>query len=134
MADKNPRSTAAQQNPRSTAAQQNPRSTAAQQNPRSTAAPIRRTTRWESICRRCGRCCYEKTGHGRAAVTNFRHPCIHLNVASRLCTIYETRFEHCSQCRKMTILHALFVHWLPPECGYVRRYRLWRNPARRRLA
>jgi hypothetical protein len=106
----------------------------AEKNPRSTAAPITRTTRWESLCRRCGLCCYEKEYRGRVAVTNFRHPCAHLDVASQLCTIYETRFEHCSQCRKMTILHALFVRWLPPECGYVQRFRIWRNPARRRLA
>jgi uncharacterized protein len=91
-------------------------------------------TRWEGVCRRCGLCCYEKEYRGRAVVTNSRRPCVYFDVASRLCTIYETRFKVCPQCRKMTILHALFVRWLPPECGYVQRYRIWRNLARRRLA
>jgi uncharacterized cysteine cluster protein YcgN (CxxCxxCC family) len=86
-------------------------------------ARSRRRTRWESHCTRCGLCCYEKERHGRSVVTNYRRPCVYLDVASRLCTVYENRFAVCAQCRRMTLIHALFVKWLPPSCGYVQRYR-----------
>ena len=94
-------------------------------------ARSRRRTRWESHCTRCGLCCYEKERHGRSVVTNYRRPCVYLDVASRLCTVYENRFAVCAQCRRMTLIHALFVKWLPPSCGYVQRYR---RAGKRRLA
>jgi uncharacterized protein len=86
-------------------------------------ARSRQTARWESHCRRCGLCCYEKERRGRSVVTDYHRPCVHLDVSSRLCTVYENRFAICPQCRPMTLLHAMFVKWLPSSCGYVRRYR-----------
>ena len=83
----------------------------------------RRRERWERTCRRCGECCYEKERRGRTVVTDFRRPCRFLDVSSRRCTVYERRFSACPQCRPMTILHALFVPWLPAQCGYVQRFR-----------
>jgi uncharacterized protein len=83
-----------------------------------------RRARWESLCLRCGKCCYEKKGRGRGIVTDWRRPCVHLDTRTHLCTIYETRFSLCPQCRRMTLRHALFVRWLPESCGYVRRYRI----------
>ena len=88
-----------------------------------------RHARWESLCLRCGRCCYEKEQRGASVVTNYRKPCIHLDVATSRCRVYDQRFEVCSRCRRMTILHALFVPWLPDTCGYVQRYR-YRRKAR----
>ncbi len=82
-----------------------------------------RRARWEALCRRCGQCCYEKDVRGLTVVTNWARPCIHLDTATRLCTVYDRRFQACPQCRGMTVWHALFVRWLPPTCGYVRRYR-----------
>jgi uncharacterized cysteine cluster protein YcgN (CxxCxxCC family) len=67
-------------------------------------------------------------------VTNFNKPCVHLDVSSRLCTVYERRFDACSGCRKMTLYHALFVRWLPATCGYVVHFRPRRSAAARRLA
>ncbi|MGO9309942.1 MAG: hypothetical protein ACLQDL_13065 [Spirochaetia bacterium] len=90
--------------------------------------------RWEARCRRCGLCCYEKEYRGRTVVTNFSRPCRYLDLPSRMCTVYEKRFDVCAQCKKMTILHAVFVRWLPPTCGYVQHYRPWRAAGRRRLA
>ncbi len=78
---------------------------------------------WESVCRRCGLCCYEKERRGRKIVTNYRAPCRFLDESSRLCTVYERRFRECPECRKMTIFHALFASYLPRQCAYVRRYR-----------
>jgi len=88
------------------------------------AVRSRRRARWESHCMRCGLCCYEKERRGRSVVTNYRRPCAHLDVSTRLCTVYEDRFARCAQCRPMTLLHALFVKWLPSSCGYVRQYRI----------
>jgi len=88
----------------------------------------RRRARWDALCRRCGKCCYEKEIRGFSVVTNWRRPCLHLDTATNLCTVYETRFQACTHCRRMTLRHALFVRWLPESCGYVRRYRL-RRPA-----
>ena len=93
-----------------------------------------RKARWEAHCRRCGLCCYEKEYRGRTVVTSFSRPCPHLDLSSRLCTVYENRFDVCAQCKKMTILHAMFVRWLPPTCGYVQHYRLRKAAGRRRLA
>ncbi|MGA2640027.1 MAG: YkgJ family cysteine cluster protein [Spirochaetia bacterium] len=93
-----------------------------------------RKARWEAHCRRCGLCCYEKEYRGSSVVTNFNRPCPHLDLSSRLCTVYESRFETCAQCRKMTILHAMFVPWLPSSCGYVQHYRPRRTSGTRRLA
>jgi len=94
----------------------------------------RRRSRWEGLCRRCGLCCYEKEYRGRTVVTNLGRPCRYLDVSLRLCTVYASRFAVCEQCKKMTILHAMFVKWLPPHCGYVQQYRLRRTAGRRRLA
>jgi hypothetical protein len=89
--------------------------------------------RWEGLCRRCGLCCYEKEVVGVRVVKNDRRPCLHLDTETRRCTVYETRFDVCAQCRKMTVFHALFVRWLPDDCGYVRHFRrLGRAPGRAR--
>ena len=96
-------------------------------------ARMLRQVRWEALCLRCGTCCYEKDVRGRAIVTNYRRPCLHLDTRTHLCTVYEKRFDLCPQCRRMTLRHALFVRWLPEECGYVSRYRRGaKSPAARR--
>lgn len=86
-------------------------------------AASERRVRWEALCRRCGKCCYEKEIRGFSVVTNDSRPCLHLDTATRLCTVYENRLEVCPQCRQMTLRHALFVRWLPEGCGYVQRFR-----------
>jgi uncharacterized cysteine cluster protein YcgN (CxxCxxCC family) len=89
-----------------------------------------RSARWESLCLRCGRCCCEKEWRAGAYVTNERKPCAHLDTRTRQCTIYTSRFQECDQCRKMTVMHALFVRWLPDTCGYVQHFRFGRSPAK----
>jgi uncharacterized protein len=84
-------------------------------------------SRWEAVCTQCGRCCYEKEWVRGRIITNYRAPCRFLDESSRLCTVYPERFRRCSECRKMTIFHALFVSYLPEQCGYVRRFRFWRR-------
>ena len=93
---------------------------------RARRARAARRAKWEAICLQCGRCCYEKAFQGLSVpVTNYRRPCIHLDRITRTCTVYENRLETCTECRRMTLWHALFVRWLPDSCGYVRRYRVW---------
>ena len=86
-------------------------------------ALLARRERWEGLCKRCGLCCYEKEVRGLSVVTNYIRPCLHLDTATKQCTVYERRFDVCSQCRRMTLRHALFVRWLPESCGYVQRFR-----------
>ncbi len=90
-------------------------------------AARRRGDRWDALCLRCGRCCFEKDIRGFAVVTNYHRPCAHLDARTHLCTVYDRRFAACAACRKMTLAHALFTRWLPEECGYVQHYRPWRR-------
>jgi len=87
-----------------------------------------RRDRWESLCHQCGACCYRKEWHGASLRVNWSSPCQYLDTASRRCTVYERRFRVCPDCRRMTLLHAMFTSWLPAGCGYVRAYRKWPTP------
>ena len=87
---------------------------------------------WEGLCKRCGLCCYEKRRGPAGYIIDLSRPCFYLDPVSRLCTVYERRFEVCRQCRKMTIAHALFTSYLPESCGYVQKFRIWRRFSRRR--
>jgi uncharacterized cysteine cluster protein YcgN (CxxCxxCC family) len=80
-------------------------------------------TRWEAICRRCGRCCFQKVIRDGVTAANYRAPCRFLDRSSRLCTVYDSRFTRCSECRKMTVFHAIFASYLPEGCGYVMKFR-----------
>ncbi len=74
---------------------------------------------WESICRRCGLCCMEKTIVSDRVIYHMDRPCVHLDTARMSCSIYKSRFTDCSHCRKMTLWKALFAPYLPESCGYV---------------
>lgn len=87
---------------------------------------------WEAICRRCGQCCYEKYRTRQGVAVQYSSPCEFLDTATKLCRVYANRFRLCSQCRKMTIFHALFSAYLPDSCGYVQRFRIWRRSAKNR--
>lgn len=86
-----------------------------------------RRARWEGLCTRCGLCCYERTLHGTRLVIHYDRPCRFLDTKHNLCTVYDRRFELCGQCRRVTVLHALFDPGMPPQCGYVKRYRFWKR-------
>jgi uncharacterized cysteine cluster protein YcgN (CxxCxxCC family) len=83
--------------------------------------------RWEALCRRCGHCCYQKEIRGGRVLIDYDSPCMYLDESSGLCTVYETRFSRCGDCRRMTVFHAIFASYLPADCGYVRRFRPWRK-------
>ena len=79
---------------------------------------------WESVCDRCGRCCFERdvTESGSVDV-NYAAPCEFLNLDTHECRVYRHRFEACDRCHRLTPLTALFSRHLPPECAYVRTFR-----------
>ncbi|MDC7126875.1 MAG: YkgJ family cysteine cluster protein [Spirochaetales bacterium] len=98
---------------------------------------------WESICLGCGQCCCEKipvkllrkskrrrAGNlavNRRYVIDFSSPCCYLDIERGDCLIYEQRFKVCKSCVPMTIFHAFFADYLPPDCGYVKKFRFWRK-------
>jgi len=83
---------------------------------------------WEDYCNRCGLCCYVRhRGKRGEVIVEYSSPCEYLDEETHLCTVYESRFKECPECRKVTLFHALFSPYLPPTCGYVRRFRFWRN-------
>ncbi|MEW5814071.1 MAG: hypothetical protein AB1798_01580 [Spirochaetota bacterium] len=80
--------------------------------------------KWESHCKKCGICCYEKhyTPSGRLYI-DFNAPCMYLNLKNNTCAVYDKRFSVCVDCKKLTIFHAMFSGYLPDSCGYVEKYR-----------
>lgn len=72
---------------------------------------------WDSQCRRCGRCCYEKIEHdGRVYYTDV--PCEHFDLRTSRCQIYSERHLLKPQCMPLTP-EALKQGILPQDCPYV---------------
>jgi len=72
---------------------------------------------WDAICRRCGRCCYEKVDfQGRVYYTEI--PCEYLDLQTRQCRVYPQRFKRRNGCAPLTPDH-LKAGILPADCPYV---------------
>jgi uncharacterized cysteine cluster protein YcgN (CxxCxxCC family) len=82
--------------------------------------------RWESLCKKCGICCYGKDSRLLRTTIYLSKPCEHFDKRTNLCRVYENRFKVCRYCAKVRLYHALFSRCLPDTCGYVERYRRWR--------
>lgn len=78
---------------------------------------------WESLCRRCGLCCYERTRVAGGVRIDLNKPCPYLEPGTRKCTVYTRRFAVGAACSKVNLFHALFAKRMPATCGYVRAYR-----------
>jgi len=70
----------------------------------------------EALCRRCGRCCYEKLIVGRTVITT-NIPCKYLDLKTRLCTVYEQRSEVNPSC--IDVEQGLKMGVFPADCPYV---------------
>lgn len=70
----------------------------------------------EDLCRRCGRCCYEKYVIQDVVFTS-RTPCPHLDVATNSCRIYADRLKKNSRC--MDIKTGISMGVFPADCPYV---------------
>ncbi|PIE04630.1 MAG: hypothetical protein CSA76_03145 [Spirochaetales bacterium] len=85
---------------------------------------LRRWTKWESHCRCCGLCCYQKRRLPDGCwEIDLSRPCPWLDEQTRLCRIYSRRLRVYPLCRRVNIWRALFAPYLPPSCGYVMRLR-----------
>ena len=84
--------------------------------------------KWDDLCTQCGQCCYRRDRVQGELVIDRDSPCRFLDVSTQLCTVYESRLSTCSNCKRLTIFHALFSRHLPDDCGYVEAFRKWRKP------
>jgi len=79
----------------------------------------------EAVCQRCGRCCYYKVFiDDDLYYTPF--PCRFLDPKTRLCTVYEKRHEINRAC--ISLVNAIEMEILPPDCPYVRDLEGYRGP------
>jgi len=78
---------------------------------------------WEAICRRCGECCFELVYDEDDTLISSTM-CEFLDPETRQCTIYETRFEVCYDCIRLTSENLPRFDWLPETCGYVVKFGL----------
>jgi hypothetical protein len=79
----------------------------------------------EALCRRCGRCCYARVVIGDE-VYSTDVPCPYLDVATRLCTVYERRFEVNEEC--VGVAEGIKARTFPADCPYVAGLRDYRPP------
>ncbi len=76
-------------------------------------------------CLRCGRCCYAKViVDGRVIYTDV--PCQYLDMETKLCRIYERRFELNPKC--LTVEEGIKMQIFPGDCPYVRGIPNYRPP------
>lgn len=73
---------------------------------------------WDSLCRRCGRCCFEKLEDERGRVIYTSTACRYLDLDSRCCKIFENRFLINPECIALTPVLVRTLEWLPDDCGY----------------
>jgi len=71
----------------------------------------------EALCRRCGRCCYEKLILDSHVFTT-RAPCAFLDTRTNLCTVYDRRFEANPRC--LSVEEGIRYGVFPADCPYVR--------------
>ena len=79
------------------------------------------TDTWESHCRGCGECCFEKIEDDRGTIFYTMKACRYLDLETRQCRIYENRFIINPECIKLTSELVSTLRWLPRDCGYVAR-------------
>ena len=73
---------------------------------------------WESICNRCGLCCFEKTCRPDGRFETTAVACRYLDIVSRECRIYGQRLSADKTCVKLTPELVRRAEWLPPSCAY----------------
>lgn len=83
----------------------------------------------EALCRRCGRCCFEKIEF-EGEIYYTEDPCPYLDPDTRLCRVYPERHRVKPDCAPLSA-SVLKAGLLPDDCPYVagipdyRAPRLW---------
>lgn len=80
---------------------------------------MRENEEWESRCRGCGECCFEKIEDDHGTIFYLLTACRYLDVATRQCRIYDNRFAINPECVKLTPELVSTLRWLPRNCGYL---------------
>jgi len=70
----------------------------------------------EALCRRCGRCCVEKIEINGVTFSTTRR-CEYLDPVTRLCRVYENRFDVNPRC--LDVPRGIRHHVFPADCPYV---------------
>jgi uncharacterized protein len=73
---------------------------------------------WDSRCKQCGSCCFEKIEDERGNIFYMQSACRFLDVVSRRCKIFKRRFEINPSCIQLTPELVQTLRWLPRDCGY----------------
>ncbi|MDQ7785591.1 MAG: YkgJ family cysteine cluster protein [Desulfomonilaceae bacterium] len=74
---------------------------------------------WEAVCKKCGKCCYEKVDLGGGIIRYTDEPCVHLDTETNLCNVYENRREAQPDCISLTEHLVRTLTWLPEDCAYL---------------
>jgi uncharacterized cysteine cluster protein YcgN (CxxCxxCC family) len=73
--------------------------------------------KWESICMRCGRCCYEKVDY-EGQIYYTEEPCEYLDPETKLCQVYSERDVKRPGCVRLNN-EILKKGVMPADCPYV---------------
>jgi len=79
----------------------------------------------EKLCNQCGKCCYIKSIVSGISFFTDCH-CRFLDTKTKLCTIYEKRFEVNPKC--LSIKEAIRIKAVPDECPYVKDLKDYHGP------
>lgn len=79
---------------------------------------------WEALCKRCGKCCYEKINLGGGIVRYTNEPCKYLDTETKLCKVYANRTVVEPDCITLTPQIVREINWMPEDCAYVEYIRL----------
>jgi uncharacterized cysteine cluster protein YcgN (CxxCxxCC family) len=79
---------------------------------------------WEALCKRCGKCCYEKIDLGGGVIRYTSEPCKYLDTETKLCKVYANRAEVEPDCIILTPEKVREISWMPEDCAYVEYMRL----------
>ncbi len=91
-----------------------------------TDEPSQKKRDWESLCRCCGRCCFEKIDfEGTIYYTDI--PCQYLDLDTRTCRVYDRRDTVRKGCVRLKP-ENLSKGFLPADCPYVEGLDNYRGP------
>jgi hypothetical protein len=77
-------------------------------------------------CERCGRCCCAKLVSPDGQIVFLPLYCDHYAPETRLCTVYDRRFEANPQC--LTVKEGIAAGVFPADCPFVRDLPDYRSP------